>query len=185
MAKPMDQAFFASVSAQTVRAALRHAQDTVWNCDRELLLNDASERTLCGRFAFYLIDRFPRFDVDLEYNRNHEEEDYLKRIYDSKVAEAILTARRARNLAERLADIDEEGLIVWPDIIVHTRDYPFNLLVIEAKKSSSAVSPAIDLQKLGAIKEAMGYRFAAFVYFPTGAHAKQADANETDWFALR
>lgn len=185
MSKEMDQTFFDSVPEADIRTALRHAQNSIWKHDHELLLNDASERSICGRLAFYLIECFSRFDIDLEYNRNRADERYMKRIYDTEVARLILETRNAQNIDRRLERIDEEGLIVWPDIIVHIRDAPFNLLVLEAKKSSSRVPEDVDQKKLGALKEGLGYRFAAFVKFPVGALAERGDVNDADWFQLQ
>jgi hypothetical protein len=67
----------------------------------------------------------------------------------------------------------------------HIRDHPFNLLVIEAKKTSSRIDSFIDQQKLDAIKAAMGYRFAAFVSFAVRNHANRNNAVEPDWFELQ
>ena len=163
---------------------MRGAQDAFWANERQLLNSDANERTLCGRFAFHLIGEFPRFDVDIEYNRNHVERDYRKKLWDLNAIRAILEARGVPNLAEREAQGERDGLIVLPDIIVHIRDQPVNLLVIEAKKSSSRISSDADRAKLDALKRELEYRYAAFVMFPTGIDAGRI-GNSQDWFTFR
>jgi len=43
----------------------------------------------CLRPAAYLADQFPEFDVDCECNRNHAEDDYLKRLKDKNLFEIV------------------------------------------------------------------------------------------------
>ena len=58
--------------------------------------------------------------------------------------------------------------MILPDIIVHIRDEAMNLLVIAAKKTSSLIPEHIDLFKLNALKQELGYRFARFIQFDVG-----------------
>jgi hypothetical protein len=87
-------------------------------------------------------------------------------------------------LAEREERAGQEGLTVFPDIIVHLRDRPQNLLIIEAKKSSSRIPENVDREKLRALKGDLEYRFAAFIRFPTGEDTPPA-GNGPDWFDLQ
>ena len=184
MPKDVDPRYFNSIDEATIQGGMRGAQDAFWANERQLLNSDANERTLCGRFAFHLIGEFPRFDVDIEYNRNHAERDYRKKLWDRNAIRAILEARGIPNLDERQAQGERDGLIVLPDIIVHIRDQPVNLLIIEAKKSSSRISPDADRAKLDALRRELEYRYAAFILFPTGADAGRI-GNGPDWFTFQ
>lgn len=131
----------------------------LWTEDYTLLVHDAHERSICARLAFYLAQEFPQFDVDVEYNRNHADLRYQKRIHSTDLIDLISPQSRTG---------DEDGLMVLPDVIVHIRDSAFNLLVVEAKKSSSQIPEDKDLAKLQALKEELEYRFAYFVRFSVG-----------------
>ncbi|PYL67241.1 MAG: hypothetical protein DMF28_09630, partial [Verrucomicrobia bacterium] len=97
---------------------------------------------------------------DCEYNRNHAEENYQKRVRNTELIDLVKRQR------PRLGN--EDGLMILPDIIVHIRDKPMNLLVVEAKKTSSQIPEDKDLLKLQALKEELGYRFARFIKFDVG-----------------
>jgi hypothetical protein len=62
---------------------------------------------------------------------------------------------------------DTEGIAVFPDVIVHRRGSPCNLVVIEAKKDHG--DPAFDYQKLAAFLDEshLGYRYAFMLRFIT------------------
>jgi len=160
-AKTLSQAEFDAVDEKRVVQAIEGAQKRLWDSDKRLLELDAHERSICFRLALYLAEQFPEFDVDCEYNRNHAkaEDDYLKRLKDQNLFEIVGREPRCG---------DEDGLMIMPDIIVHIRDKPMNLLVIEAKKTSSLISELTDLFKLHAVKEELGYRFARFIKFNVG-----------------
>jgi hypothetical protein len=57
---------------------------------------------------------------------------------------------------------DEDGLMILPDIIVHIRDKPMNLLVIEIKKTSSQILEDKDLFKTRRIKGRAWIPFCSF-----------------------
>ena len=84
--------------------------------DRFLLENNLNERTISHKLAFYLSAEFKEWDVDFEYNRNH---DGIKR---------LILCR------EEIENTDTEAKTVFPDIIVHERNSDNNLLIIEIKK---------------------------------------------------
>lgn len=146
---------------EKVNAHLSRALDRLCERDEYLFVVNASERAICVRLAFYLQFEFPDFDVDCEYNRNHKEEDLKKK----------LPAGELEGDAGRGPKIDDDDSItVYPDIIVHRRGTPDNLLVIEAKKSKTTIrSNKYDEKKLKAYKKILGYRFAKFVGFGTQA----------------
>ena len=53
-----------------VHAALNEAIEQLFIIDRYLLDADASERSLSHRLAVHMIDRFPNYEIDCEYNRD-------------------------------------------------------------------------------------------------------------------
>ncbi len=133
--------------------------------DRLLFTHNVNERSICFRLGLYLQEEFPSFTVDCEYNRNHEDRKFKKRLSDDKLNKMADVYR-----GHRLKS-GSDFLSVYPDIIVHRRDTNDNLLVIETKKTTSKVSDAFDRQKLLVYCKALKYRFAKFIRFradPTG-----------------
>jgi len=159
--KMLSEDEFNAVDQDRVELAIQIAQDQLWKQDQSLLILDAHERSICFRLAVYLAEQFPEFDVDCEYNRNHAEESYQKRVRNTELIDFVERQR------PRLGN--EDGLMILPDIIVHIRDKPMNLLVVEAKKISSQIPEDKDLLKLQALKEELGYRFARFIKFDVGS----------------
>jgi hypothetical protein len=117
--------------------------------DAPLFIADVNERSMTHRFAMYLQDEFPEYDVDCEYNRNG------------------LAPKRLENFKESIDSDDSNGVTVYPDIIVHHRRLNDNYIVIEAKKTSSTRGD--DLEKLKAYKTELSYKYAYFVRFPVAA----------------
>lgn len=110
------------------------ALQNLFRDDIELLIRDVNERTITGKLADHLRPRFPGWDVDCEYNRDDHE---VKKV---------------------------DGRVVVPDIIVHRRGTPENLLVIEVKKSNTDEPDEEDLEKLVAFRTShLSYRSALFV----------------------
>lgn len=134
-----------------VNAAVSRALATLLERDSYLLLKNVNERSISHRFAIYLESQFPGWDVDCEYNRNHDD---VKRLQ--------LEARHA-------SDQDIEAITVFPDIIVHHRSKDENLLVIEMKKTGSRENANYDIKKLEAFKKELKYTFAIFVQLETGS----------------
>jgi len=125
--------------------------------DAELLRYDVNERTITHKLAQYLEPEFPEWDVDCEYNRNHDK------------------TKRLKYLPGKLVSLNNtDGTSVFPDIIVHKRMTDENYVVIEVKKSTSNESPAFDQQKLLAFKIELHYRFAVFVRIATGSEEMTA-----------
>jgi len=129
---------------------LRQALDLLIQRDHELFEFDVNERSLTHKLAEYLQPLFPDWYVDCEYNREgHEDTKSLDLPVEGTTTE------------------DTEARTVFPDIIVHRRGIPDNLLVIEVKKSTNP-NRKRDFQKLEAFKNQLGYRHAAFVELIVG-----------------
>lgn len=117
------------------------------NRDIYLLEINANERSISHRLAVYLEHYFTNWEIDCEYNRNHD---------DTKRLE----------LADRHTnDTDLNAVTVYPDIIVHRRATDENLLVIEMKKSNSNEDIEYDLIKLKGYKNELRYKCAVFLLF--------------------
>ena len=91
------------------------AIETFVATDQALLTLDVNERTLTARLAMHLQHRFTAWHVDCEYNRLGDRVKRLPR-------------------PEQTDSADRQGRTIYPDIIIHRRGEPDNLLVIEMKK---------------------------------------------------
>ena len=122
----------------------------LYRFDRELLEVDANERSITHKLAEHLQKEFPEWHVDCEYNR---------RGVDTKKLLEIISYPIEIN-----SPVDTEARTVFPDIIVHKRTTPLNLLVIEVKKDNNNDS-TIDIQKLEAFGQDPNYcyRFGLFI----------------------
>lgn len=136
---------------EEIKRALNEALDSLLKNDAYILRADANERTISHRLAGYLEPYFPGWDVDCEYNRNHDDPKKLK------------VPRR------NVPNDDAQARTVFPDIIVHKRNTDKNLLVIEMKKTTSQETGVFDLHKLAAFKQQLIYKFAVFVKVRTNA----------------
>jgi hypothetical protein len=119
--------------------------------DCYLLETDGSERTMTYMLSRYLAEQLPDWAVDCEYNRDRNT---IKR----------LCLEQGRKETYRVP----KRVSVMPDIIVHHRGTNDNLLVIEAKKSSSGKSIKFDLYKLREYVEQFHYGYALFLKFIVG-----------------
>jgi hypothetical protein len=138
---------------ETVRQNLRTALEQM-KSEPKLFSIRINERTLTQRLSLKLQ---PFYDgvlsVDCEYNRMWDITDVSKRLP-----------------REPTWTDDDEGRTVFPDVIAHVRDEPFeNLLVIEAKRNHHGNQlPEKDETKLRLFTHPRGdfqYRFGAFVNF--------------------
>ena len=112
--------------------------------DQILLRYDVHECCIAARLAMYLQAEFPQYSVDTEYSR------------DGGVApkRLALPAQCGRK---------KHG-VVRPDVIVHHRGPEgLNLLVLELKKSVSAVPPQCDHNRIRAFRRVFGYAFGATI----------------------
>lgn len=121
--------------------------------DAFLLEADANERSISHRLAVYLGEEFPRWDVDCEYNRDGHE------------------PKRLQLNPESVQSDDAQGTTVYPDIIVHKRGRPENVLAVEIKKSNGGRGER-DCRKLGRLRSELGYRFGLFLRFETGKSSR-------------
>jgi hypothetical protein len=97
--------------------------------ETHLLKKDLGERTLTHRLAVQVEKQFPGWEVDCDYNRLGER-----------------TLRLPRGSI--VSTDDELGKSVFPDIVVHQREIPNNLLAIEVRKASNHQPPEHDQHKL-------------------------------------
>jgi hypothetical protein len=102
--------------------------------ETHLLEKDLGERTLTHRLAVHLEKQFAGWDVDCDYNR---------------LGERTLRLPKATIVSTD----DALGKSVYPDIIVHQRGIPNNLLAIEVRKASNHQPPEHDQHKLRALTD--------------------------------
>lgn len=124
--------------------------------DVYLLVHDVNERSISHRFAMYLQDELPNFDVDCEYNRTG---------VDPKRIDYLYVGTDAR---------DTDGKTVFPDVIAHIRGCNNrNHLVIEFKKSTCAVDCEFDFKKLRGYKgdDRLNYKYALFIELMVGGRS--------------
>lgn len=99
-----------------------------------LLEKDLGERTLTHRLAVHLERQFEGWDVDCDYDR--------------------LGERTMRLPKGSIVSTDDHlGKSVYPDIVVHRRAVPENLLAVEVRKASNHQPPEHDRHKLRALTD--------------------------------
>jgi hypothetical protein len=140
-----------------VMRRLHSAYDAMITDDLTLFEVDANERSLTHKLAEHLQSEFPDWDVDCEYNRDGHDK------------------KRLSWSATNVRTDDTDGKTVFPDVIVHHRMSDDNLIVIEAKKSTTFAMDD-DERKLEAYKSQLDYQFAIAVVFPVGAKASDANS---------
>ncbi|QOZ27852.1 hypothetical protein CI1B_76160 [Bradyrhizobium ivorense] len=99
-----------------------------------LLERDLGERTLTHRLAVYVERQFSGWQVDCNYDRLGER-----------------TLRLPRGSI--VSTDDHLGKSIYPDIVVHQRDIPNNLLAIELRKDSNHQPIEHDQHKLQALTD--------------------------------
>jgi hypothetical protein len=97
--------------------------------ESQLFEKDLGERTVTHRLAVHVERQFPGWDVDCDYNRLGER-----------------TLRLPRGTI--VSTDDNNAKSVYPDIVVHHRAIPENLLAIEVRKASNHQPPEHDQHKL-------------------------------------
>jgi hypothetical protein len=115
--------------------------------ETHLLEKDLGERTLTHRLAVYVEKQFPGWEVDCDYNRLGER-----------------TLRLPKGTI--ISTDDEIGKSVYPDIVVHQREIPDNLLAIEVRKASNHQPREHDQHKLRALTDPhlwFAYQIGVFV----------------------
>jgi hypothetical protein len=99
-----------------------------------LLEKDLGERALTHRLAVHLEKQYPGWQVDCDYNR--------------------LGERTLRLPHGTIVSTDDAlGKSIFPDIVVHQREIPNNLLAIEVRKASNHQPIEHDQQKLKAMTD--------------------------------
>jgi hypothetical protein len=127
--------------------------------DSYLLEVNANERSMTHKLAEYLQIVFPEYHLDCEYNRNGIE------------------PKRISQFKKQIQSDNDEGVTVFPDIIIHHRGTADNFIVIEAKKTSNIAN---DEQKLLTYKSDLQYQFAAFIQFPVENRLEEFSENDFD-----
>ncbi len=147
------------MTEQEMQSQIQEAINSLLENDAILLQNDTAERTITGRLAIYIQERFPEWNVDCEYNRNM---DAVKRLKE------ICNPTNNKN-----------GSSVFPDIIVHKRMSEENYIVIEVKKTTNTETDDCDMQKIKAFREELGYKHGLFVRFKAGI--EKVGVEEMTW----
>jgi hypothetical protein len=99
-----------------------------------LLEKDLGERALTHRLAVHLEKQFSGWDVDCDYDK--------------------LGERTLRLPHGTIVSTDDHlGKSVYPDIVVHQRAIPNNLLAIEVRKANNHQPPEHDHHKLRALTD--------------------------------
>lgn len=152
-----------------IKNKIKSALEEVLKNDAYLLKININERTIAHKLATYLQCEFPDYDVDCEYNRNVLQDDYKKYILGLEEKLRVLGLLKK----EKDKTIDEEIIkhLVYPDIIIHTRDDATrNLCIIEIKKSTSTVPYEYDESKLECytsndLGNNLNYQLGVFIKF--------------------
>jgi hypothetical protein len=102
--------------------------------ERFLFEHDLGERALTHRLAVHLEKRFSGWEVDCDYDR--------------------LGERTLRLPHGSIVSTDDHlAKSIYPDIVVHQRAIPNNLLAIEVRKAANHQSPEHDRHKLRALTD--------------------------------
>src|SRR6185437_16901230 len=144
--------------------------------ETHLLDKDFGERVLTHRFAVHLENQFAGWDVDCDYNRLGERRLKLPK-------------------ASIVSTDDDSGKSVFPDIVVHRRTVPENLLAIELRKAINHQPVEHDRHKLRAMTDPhLWHAFRAGVLLTLAKKnvpaaevyvGGVADAGMSDWLAGR
>jgi hypothetical protein len=137
---------------------------------------DLGERTLTHRLAVQLERQFEGWDVDCDYNRLGER--LLKLPHGSIVSTD-----------------DELGKSIFPDIVVHRRAAPENLLAMEVRKATNHQPIEHDQHKLRGLTDPhlwFAYRIGVLLVLGKGKVKSSdvfvggvTDRELSDWFAGR
>jgi hypothetical protein len=102
--------------------------------ETHLLERDLGERALTHRLAVQVEKQFPGWEVDCDYNRLGER-----------------TLRLPKGTI--VSTDDGNAKSIYPDIVVHQREIPNNLLAIEVRKATNHQPPEHDQHKLRALTD--------------------------------
>ena len=159
-----------TIPRDDVEARVDRAIEQLYQHDHYLMEHDVHERAIAHRLACYLATQFPDWDVDCEYNKNCGD---IKKI-------STLT-QCYKNEKDTAKGTSEQR--VYPDIIIHRRGQPNNLLIIEMKKNQTQND--CDLAKLRHYQsDGLAYRFALYLNIPTGDHLSEHARPDKKWIGL-
>ncbi len=140
-----------------------------------ILERDLGERALTHRLAVHIEKQFPGWEVDCDYNR--------------------LGERTMRLPHGTIVSTDDHlGKSVYPDIVVHQREIPNNLLAIEVRKASNHQPIEHDQHKLKALTDPhLWFAYWIGVYLVLGKNSVVSDVYTggvidqplSDWLAGR
>ncbi|MGA7809152.1 hypothetical protein [Bradyrhizobium sp.] len=119
---------------QSELSTLVDALDAFFACETFLFEKDLGERALTHRLAVYIERQFAGFDVDCDFNR---------------LGERTLRLPKATIVSTD----DTLGKSIFPDIVVHQREVPDNLLAIEVRKAANHQPLDHDRHKLRALTD--------------------------------
>jgi hypothetical protein len=102
--------------------------------DRFLFEKDVGERTITHRFAVYLERQFSGWAVDCNYDRLGERTLHLPH-------------------GTIISTDDHLGKSIYPDVVVHRREIPTNLLAVEIRKAANHTALEHDQHKLTALTD--------------------------------
>ena len=144
--------------------------------ERFLFDRDLGERTLTHRLAVHLEKQFDGWDVDCDYNR---------------LGERLLKLPHGTIVSTD----DELGKSIFPDIVVHRRAVPDNLLAVEVRKTINHQPLEHDHHKLRGLTDPhlwFAYRIGALLVLgrkgvktPDVYLGGRIDRELSDWFAGR
>jgi hypothetical protein len=122
-----------------------------------LFEKDLGERTLTHRLAVHLEKQFSGWVVDCDYNR--------------------LGERTLRLPHGSIVSTDDHlGKSIYPDIVVHQREIPNNLLAIEVRKATNHQPPEHDRHKLQALTDPhLWFAYWIGVYLVLGKNGVVSD----------
>ena len=122
-----------------------------------LLEHDLGERTLTHRLAVHLEKQFTGWEVDCDYDRLGER-----------------TLRLPHGTIVSTDDYFAKS--IYPDIVVHQREIPNNLLAIEVRKAANHQPPEHDRHKLRALTDPhLWFAYWIGVYLVLGKNSVVSD----------
>ncbi len=153
-----------------------HALELFYARETHILEKDLGERTLTHRLAVHLERQFEGWEIDCDYSR--------------------LGERTLRLPKGSIVSTDDHlGKSVYPDIVVHQRAIPNNLLAIEVRKESNHQPPEHDQHKLRGLTDPhLWFAYRIGVYLTLGRKGVTAsqvyvggvmDSHLSVWFAGR
>ena len=140
-----------------------------------LFARDLGESTMTHRLAVHIEHQFPGWQVDCDYDRLGERTLLLPH-------------------GPIVSTDDHLGKSIYPDIVVHQREIPNNLLAVEVRKAANHQPPEHDRHKLRALTDpCLWFAYWIGVYLVLGKSSVVSevyvggaiDPPSTDWLARR